>query len=327
MRIDPRLSTARMLKLLCALFPALLTIALATQPGWAQETPANMPIADLHFHPEVHRPPESFVAMFDKAGVRWAGSGERVGGPRVMQAYKEYFGDRYIQFGGQSFYGGLFDQLGPDQVNSPAILENAQFKDAYERIERALASKRMVGIGELFVNNRITHPNAKRGIKLKLDGPAFRALFELVAKHEAFLTFHMEGDADSIAQLETLAASNRQGRIILNHCGVNAPAATIDLLLTRHSNLFCEISSRYDPTIPGVLSRAVEMFDRFSIRSDWKAVIIKHADRFMVGTDASDDGAYARAINIVRHGLLANLPPEVAQAFAYGNAVRLFNLK
>lgn len=309
------------------LWSAFFLASLSVAPGWAQETPANMPIADLHFHAEAHRPPESFVAMFDKAGVRWAGSGERVGGANVMQTYKDYFGDRYIEFGGQSFYANLFDQLGAEQVNSPAILEHPQFKAVYNRIDRAMASKRMVGIGELFANNRNSHPNAKRGIKLRLDGPALRSLFELAAKHEAFLTFHMEGDTDSIAQLETLAASNRQGRIILNHCGVNAPAATIDRLLSAHPNLFCEISSRYDPMIPGVLGRSVEMFDRFSIRSAWKDVFVKHPDRFMIGTDASDDGAYGRAINTVRFGLLANLPPEVAQAFAYGNATRLFNLK
>ena len=323
MWIDAENSPSRLFKLLLGVFLPLLSIG----PSWSQETPANMPIADLHFHPENNRTPESFVALFEKTGVRWAGLGERVGGVRVMLAYKDYFGDRYIEFGGQSFYSNLFDQLGADQVNSPAILENAQFKDAFDRLDRALATKKMVGIGELFVNNKITHPSGKRGIKLKIDGPALRALFELAAKHEAFLTFHMEGDSDSIEQLQILASSNEKGRIILNHCGVNASPAKIESLFSAHPNLFCEFSSRYDPTIPGILGQSAAIFDRFSIRPGWKDVIIKYSDRFMVGTDANgDDGAYASAINNVRLGLLANLPLEVAQAIAYGNAKRLFNL-
>ncbi len=47
----------------------------------------------------------------------------------------------------------------------------------------------------------------------------------------------------------------------------------------------------------------------------------------MVGTDAGgQDGVYEQAIRNVRSGLLANLPPETAQAVAYGNAKGLFKL-
>jgi hypothetical protein len=312
------------LTLLSGFFLASITAT----PSWSQETHANMPIADLHFHPEHDRKPETFAPVFERTGVRWFGLGERVGGRRVMLEYKEFFPDRYIAFGGQSIFSTFFDKLGADRVNNPEILDNPDFKDYSQRFRRSLAAKEIVGLGELFVNNRKTHPDSKRGIKIKIDGPAIRSLFELAATYGAFLAFHMEGDSDSVEQLEALASSNRKGRIILNHCGVNASSQTVERLFSAHPNLFCEFSSRYDPTIPGVLGTSVAIFDRLTIRGGWKDVIIKHADRFMVGTDVNgQDRAYEQAINNVRLSLLSNLPPEVARAVAYGNAKRLFNLK
>ncbi len=318
---------ARPLHCLRLLLCGLLVASICAGGARAQETPATMPIADLHFHPEYNCGPETFVSVFERSGVRWFGLGERVGGRAVAANYKKFFGERYVVFGGQSYFSGLFDKLGAAAVNSPAILEDAEFKAALPNFDKSLAAREIVGIGELFVNNGKTHPDGKRGIKLKIDGPAIRALFDLAVKYEAFLAFHMESDSDSLEQLETLAASNRAGRIILNHCGVMASAGTIDRLMSAHPNIFCEVSSRYDPTIPGVLGGAVAIFDRFTIRGGWKDVIVKHADRFMVGTDAGgQDGVYEQAIRNVRSGLLANLPPETAQAVAYGNAKRLFKL-
>jgi hypothetical protein len=259
--------------------------------------------------------------------VHWFGLGERTGGRTVSQDYKKFFGDRYILFGGQSFFYSFFGNLGADRVNDPGIVDNPEFKNYLRYLDRALAGKEMVGVGELFVNNLKTFPKGGRGIKIRIDGPAIRSLFELVANRNAFLTFHMESDPDAVEQLETLAASNRKGRIILNHCGVTSSPQLMDRLFAANPNIFCEFSSRYEPTIPGVLNGAGAIFDGFGIRGEWKDVIVKHADRFMVGTDVNgDDGAYNIAIKNVRSGLLANLPLDVAQAVAYGNAKRLFNL-
>lgn len=313
--------------LVAPFFFGLLLLSVAASPGLSQETAANMPIADLHFHPESDRKPQSFISVFERSGVNWFGLGERTGGRTVSQDYKKFFSDRYILFGGQSFFHSYFGKLGADRVNDPSILDDPEFKNYLLYLDRSLAGKDMVGVGELFVNNRKTFSKGSRGIKIKIDGPALRSLFELAAKHDAFLTFHMESDPDSVKELEALASSNRKGRIILNHCGVMSSAQTMDRLFDANPNIFCEFSSRYYPTIPGVLGEGVAIFDAFGIRGDWKDVIVKHADRFMVGTDANgDDGAYQIAIKNVRSGLLANLPPEAAQAVAYGNAKRLFNL-
>jgi hypothetical protein len=229
-------------------FLIMLAPALCLTPTrvWAQETAANMPIADLHFHPENNKKPAELKDAIDRAGVRWFGLGERIGGPPVMREYKEAFGDRLIAFGGQSMMNQILIRGGSRAMEDP---DDEQYRKILAYLDQGLGNKSLVGIGELFVNNRNTNSQERMRRKMAIDGPVIRGLYELATKHDAFIAFHMEGDADSVAQLERLAASNRKGRIILNHCGINLPASEIDRLFTAHANLYCEISVRYPPMV------------------------------------------------------------------------------
>lgn len=303
----------------------MLAPALGLLPNrvWSQETAANMPIADLHFHPENNKKPVELAAAIDSTGVRWFGLGERIGGPSVMRDYKQAFGERLISFGGQSWMNQILIKGGIRAMEDP---DDGEFRKLLTYLDQGLGDKTLVGIGELFVNNQNTNAQERLRRKMAIDGPVIRALFDLAVKHDAFLAFHMEGNADSVAQLERLAASDRKGRIILNHCGINLPPSEIDRLFTAHANLFCEISVRYPPMVRGKIFTRI--FDGNSIASGWKDVIVKHADRFMVGTDAEgNNGDYVASIKNVRSGLLANLPIEAARQVAYGNAKTLFGLQ
>ena len=310
--------------ILVAVLGLASALGLAPARGWAQDTAATMPIADLHFHPGQNgKTPADVKEAFDQAGVRWFGLGA-LGAADSLQVYSRAFGDRLIVWAGQMGMDQIWSKGGVRELENPA---NPDFKQLLANTEQGLAAKFVVGIGELFVNNQRTSAVASLRRKMVIDGPVIRALFELAAKYNAFVAFHMEGDADSVAQLERLAASNLKGRIILNHCGVNLRPADLDRLFTAHPNLFCEFSVRYPPVRNpnGVFT---EMFNASAIAAGWKDVIIKHADRFMVGTDAEGNNAdYVRSIQNVRSGLLANLPIEVARKVAYGNAKELFGLK
>ena len=300
-----------------------VVLALAPLQSSAQETAANMPIADLHFHPGQNgKTPADVRDAFDRAGVRWFGLGA-VSAPDALQASRA-FGDRSISWDGQWEMNQILVKDGVREIEN---LANPDFKSLVANLEQSLAAKRIVGIGELFVNNAHSTGDPRLGRKMVIDGPVIRTLFELAAKYDAFVGFHMEGDADSVAQLERLAASNPKGRIILNHCGVNLTPSRLDHLLDDHPNLFCEFSVRYPPVRnpKGVFT---EMFNDRAIGPGWKDVIVKHADRFMVGTDAEgDNDRYVVAIQNVRSGLLANLPIDVARKVAYSNAQALFGLK
>ena len=58
----------------------------------------------------------------------------------------------------------------------------------------------------------------------------------------------------------------------------------------------------------------------------WRALLIRHADRFLAGTDTwvtSRWEALPGSVEEVR-AYLAQLPPDVAEKIAYKNAERLF---
>lgn len=289
----------------------------------AQETALDMPIADLHWHPEKSLRPADVAPVLERAGVRWFGLGEKDGGPAVLEDYKRFFGDRFIAFGGQSHLNAIWRREGTKIFADP--LANEDFRKLRGYLNRGLGDGTLAGVGEIFANNLNSTPFDWHRQKWPLDGPAVKALYEVVARHNAFIAFHMEGAADSIEQLERLAASDRRGRIILNHCGVNVPPQEMDRLFSVHSNLYCEVSVRYPPIMPP--RPYTQIFGYTSINPEWRELIIKHADRIMVGTDASNTHTFQESINNVRRGLLANLPPEVARKVAYGNAVALFGLK
>jgi uncharacterized protein YneF (UPF0154 family) len=160
--------------------------------------------------------------------------------------------------------------------------------------------------------------------KGQVDAPGIRKFFDLVATYDGFLALHMEADSDSMDQLGTLLASNRKGRVLLNHCGVNASESDIRSLMDEHSNLFCELSFRYPPVNKKPLR---EIFSKDGIDPSWRDLMEEHSDRFMVGTDAHNEKQFIGAIKTIRKGLLPNLKPDTVRKIAYQNAQRLFKLK
>ena len=305
---------------------ALLILALFIMPEgvWAQETPSNMPIADLHFHPDKKFSMTRVTEMVDKAGVRWFGLGRF---DSDVTEYKQFFGNRFIAFGGQRTMQDIYRRGGTRAMEDQ---NNEEFLKLLTYLDQGLDNKTLVGIGEIFVNNQNTSAQRSDRRKMVIDGPVIRTLFDLAAKHDAFLAFHMEGSADSVAQLERLVLSNPKVRIILNHCGVNLPPSELDRLFTAHSNLFCEFSVRYPPSRKtyGSYPYFTTIFDSCAIGDGWKEVIVKHADRFMVGTDVElDYNDYLESIKAVRSDLLSKLPIEVARKVAYCNAQVLFGLR
>ena len=61
-------------------------------------------------------------------------------------------------------------------------------------------------------------------------------------------------------------------------------------------------------------------------RDAWRALLVRYPDRFVLGSDTWIDERWSRYGEIVAlyRGWLAQLPPDVAAAIAYGNGERLF---
>ncbi|WP_316980196.1 amidohydrolase family protein [Shumkonia mesophila] len=104
--------------------------------------------------------------------------------------------------------------------------------------------------------------------------------------------------------------------IVWAHAGMSEPAEAVGQMLDTYATLYADTSFR-ERDILG---------DGSQLNPAWKAVIERHADRLMVGTDTWinaqwDDYEGLIALN---RRWLALLPRETAEKIAYRNAARLF---
>ena len=274
----------------------------------------TVPIADLHDHDGYA------TSMGQETGVVWSGLGAKKGGRSKWMSLKEDFGDKRIAWAGQNEFNKVYFSGGIDEMLNP---DNPSLVELYEQSEKDLKDGLIVGIGEIFINNRTSNKNRKMRRIGQVDAPIFRKFFDLVAQYDGFLAFHMQADSDSMDQLGKLLSSNRKGRVVWNHCGTDTVPDEVRSMMDKHPNLFCELSYRYPPVSKNLLG----IFDSSGIDSSWRELMEDHSDRFMVGTDAHNDKQFVGSIKTVRKGLLPNLKPDTARKIAYQNAQRLFKLK
>ncbi len=292
---------------------------------------ADLLIADLHFHPHSATSAQAAQELMDANGVLWAGAGA-VGRPddsdrSIWRPYARRLKGRFIAFAGQQYLQSVFREHGEQGMEDP---DNGRFKKLLRDAEKWLEAGEIKGIGEIFLNNMNSAPSRQMRRITSATSPTVRAMYNLVARHNAFHTIHMESSVNSIIELEELLASDRRGRILWNHCGTLNGAELVRELLERHPNLFCELSVRYPPVnlrySPAKKRPSHDIFTEEGPIGTWAEVIEQFPDRFMIGTDTTNRGEYAEAIRTARLGLLRHLAPETARLVAHGTAQRLFGL-
>jgi len=128
---------------------------------------------------------------------------------------------------------------------------------------------------------------------------------------ERGLYFHIHSDA---AVVEALLAKWPDLRIIWAHAGMSDDATTIRRTLDRHANVWAELSYRARDIIPGT-----------DIEPEWRDLLVRHADRFMIATDTWETDRWAEYEGLIgeHRAWLAELPPDIAARIANGNAKRL----
>jgi hypothetical protein len=165
-------------------------------------------------------------------------------------------------------------------------------------VESRLALRIHRGIGEFHLSGGET------------DTPVIRRLLELAVREGLYL--HAHSDERAIVELFALEP---RSRIIWAHAGMSAGPQAVGALLGRHPTLWVELALRNGDVAPGGVLDAA-----------WRALFLRHPDRFMTGTDTwvtSRWEALPGSVAEVR-GYLGQLPQEVAERIAWRNAERLF---
>lgn len=141
------------------------------------------------------------------------------------------------------------------------------------------------------------------------DAPVVRRLAELAVERGLFLQSHV--DAETVEKLLTLYP---RLRVLWAHAGMSASADAVGRLLDRSRTLWVELSLRADVASGGTLDPG------------WRALFLRHPDRFMVGTDTWTTSRWDIVADSMRdvQRWLAQLPRDVAERIAYRNGEALF---
>jgi hypothetical protein len=165
-------------------------------------------------------------------------------------------------------------------------------------LEQRLAKGVHRGIGEFQISGKDIHT------------PVLKQITAIAVQRNLYLHAH----SDDAAVIELFAIEPRS-RIIWAHAGMSSSAAAVGALMDKQPNLWADLSYRYGDVAPGG-----------TLDPTWRALLIRHADRFMLGSDTWTTGRWEQVVGMAaeaRH-FLKQLPPEVADKIASKNIDRLF---
>jgi hypothetical protein len=162
-----------------------------------------------------------------------------------------------------------------------------------ERVKRGVYR----GIGELHMD------------RSDVDGATVKRLAAIAAQRDLFFQAHVDDET-----MDKLLTVYPNVRMLWAHAGMSASASTVGTLLDRYPRLWVELALRSDVAPGGTLD------------PEWRAVFIRHADRFLVGTDTWVTSRWESVVDGTKftRDWLGQLPPDVAEKIAWRNGDRLF---
>ena len=150
------------------------------------------------------------------------------------------------------------------------------------------------------------------------NGPVAKKLIALAERQKLAVLAHVDDEAIDLL-MANAPSKGRDLRLIWAHTGIGgAPIERVQALLERYPLLMGELSYR-----PGLTC------DGGTLCPAWRALILKYPGRFLVGSDTWVNQRWSAYDDIMRgyRVWLGDLPPDVAQRIAWGNAAALFDLR
>lgn len=186
------------------------------------------------------------------------------------------------------------------------------------QIKSALEAGKVAGFGEIYFRLGYA-PFAEDGIQTPVGGSGAKALFKMARTYKVPVQIHL--DADYISELEQVLRDNPDVTIILSHCGYMKPS-TLGALMDGYPNLHAETSLVFNSMIPRFANLPLK---DGVLQPEWENLLIRHADRILLGTDYSDFRAeqVPKLLDYYRK-VLGFLPRDKANQIAHENFERLF---
>lgn len=149
------------------------------------------------------------------------------------------------------------------------------------------------------------------------NGPVARELMVLAEQQGLAVLAHVDDAAIDLLMAHT-PSQGQKLRLIWAHTGIGgATPERVDALLTRYPGLMGELSYR-----PGLTCEGGQLCPA------WRALMLKHPDRFLIGSDTWVNQRWASYAELMRgyRVWLGGLPADVACRVAWDNGARLFGL-
>jgi hypothetical protein len=270
-------------------------------------------------------------------------------------------------------YGGRFAFLGGGGTLNPMLHAHRdpesvtpEVKEEFVSVANRLLDDGAVGFGEIAVLH-LSLVNRHPFEEVTSAHPLLSALAEIAARRNAVIDLHMDPVpttdsmrtpsalkvppnpptlAGNIGGFERLLADHPGARIVWAHGGSdftgNLTPALVGRLMDAHPNLFMSLRP-----VPPQASSANPFGLRFynliltpsGIEPGWLALLRKHSDRFVIGSDsffissaASAEGAAAMLSRgnqgrlVASATMLSRLPPDLATKIAMANPQRIYRI-
>ncbi len=281
-----------------AAFVAAAFVLAAAGPLAAHDAPIgdgaqDLPIFDAHVHYKEPAwgpyPPGTVIELMDRAGVAMA-LVSSTPDEGTIKLY-EYAPNRIVPEV-RPYHGGY----GSSNWTT--------FDGMFDYIRGRMDKYPHVGIGEFHLHDVA---GADEGL--------LRQIAKLAAERGALL--HIHSGAEPVSFMYGIDPGLT---IIWAHAGMSEPPAVVGPMMDKHPRLYADLSYREWEILRG---------EGGTLDPAWKALLEKHADRFMVGTDTWVNEQWAQYGDLVamNRAWLAQFPKDLAEGFAYKNAEKLFKRK
>jgi predicted TIM-barrel fold metal-dependent hydrolase len=165
------------------------------------------------------------------------------------------------------------------------------------------------------------------------DDPRVKAALDLAVERKWPFVLHIEfaaagADRDTFMdKMENLLTAHTYHPFALIHMG-QLEAKEVKRLIDGHPNIYF-ITSHANPIFSQSIQPWINVFAGKSLAPQWKDLMIRHPDRFVLGFDnvmaQNWRKHYVKQVALWRRAL-SELPADVTHAVAHGNAERLWNL-